>query len=400
MSEENAGTNPEPFQSAESVVDNILSRDEGSNTGDTSDEAGNQTTNDGEANTAAEAGAEDKQGEVAGTKPVEADKAKEEAKFELPKQQDKDYSKEVKAHYAKKFGTTLEEAAKNPSLMSAIKTNIDNDIYVQQLKAKDEEKSKAEADAAKTAEEKKTTDAKSAEAGAKPTTQEYLAQLEKDAESVNDPELAAAFKSGIWKAFSGADVNDPEVAKQLKERGIDVDAPVKVLTEFGLNLARTAANAAVEKERALFDQRIEERYPGFAQMYWNVVEGQAWDGIKNSDESYKALPDYGSPDFMKMVDDAVEKNDWIKNITMPGKSQAEVTQAKLAIIARIAGGERVKPTDIAEAAEVARRQGADAERKKARGNLDSGRTAGNAGAGKSGEVSDIVAEYLSRNKGL
>lgn len=397
MAEESAGTNPEAeFTSAESIVENMLSRPEGdNNAGDTSDEAGNQTTEESVKKPEGEKAAEDKQGDEAETKSAEVKKPAEEAKFELPKQQDKDYSKEVKAHYAKRFGSTFEDAEKNPSLMAAIKQAIDKDIYIEQLKAKDAEKVTAEA-AAKAAE--KTTDAKPAETTAKPTTQEYLAQLEKDIETVNDPEISAAFKGELWKALAGIDVNDPKVAAELKERGIDPDGPVKVLTKFGLNLARHAANAAVEQERARFNDAVEERYPGFSTMYTHAVRSQVWDGVRGSDESYKALPEYGTTEFTKTVDDILEKNPWVNEIQIPGKSAPEVMQAKYAIVARIASGEKVKPADVAAAAEAGRKQGEQAARDKSRANLDSGRTAGGGKGGDGG--SDIVSEYLSRKRGF
>lgn len=391
--ENETGTNPEASSSAEQIVEAMLSRTDEPEQIEEAHEAGNQSAESPDDETKPD-DSPDAKAEKDGTKPS-GQKTEEKSTFELPKQQSADYPKDALAHYAKRLGTTLEESEKNPALRKAIKEAIDKDIYIEQLKSQAEkpaEALKTEEKPAEKAPEAKTEPAKR-------TTAEHLESLGKDAETLNDPEVSAAFKSELWKALAGVDINDPEVEKSLKERGIDTNAAVNTLTKFGLNLTRTVVAQALTEEREKMNEQIDKVYPGFSTMYINVVRSNAWEAVVDSNEAYKALPAYGSKEFQTSIEQVLKDNPWVDQMVIPGASPQDLTQKKYEVAARIMSGQTVKPADLAQAAEKGKQQGAEAQRIAARGKLDSGRTKGTITADKSGD-SDIVNAYYGRNPRL
>jgi hypothetical protein len=402
---------------SEAVVDSILDRDAETQSAEDQDwdstdtETGDQAkskTSEGE-----EGEAESDQGDAADESEEDSGEESEEStedsddEFQLPAKQAKSYDDKVLTHYAKRIGSTLEAVKGNPPLMKAVKTMIDNDIYIEQQKALSAEEDVTD----ESTEEDSKTQEQPKEVQLTPEEkeqqfQEYRANLSKFVKNpkLNDPRMISAYKTEQAKAW-GIDLSKPGAEAALKAKGIDLDAMVESQIAFMANALNTYLPQFLPQ---ILPGAQEQSFPGFQKMYDNALQSNIWDELAGT-KDLAGVPAYGTPEFNTKLADVLKANPWIEKVKFEdSKGRVLDRQGQLREKYRVAAGfmvgKKPDPAVVAKAVEAGRREQRKVDvKKKAASNLGAGNKGGNFSDGKNkmkGSGLGIVEEYESRNRGF
>jgi len=202
---------------------------------------------------------------------------------------------------------------------------------------------------------------------------EHLQGLQKLSQdpSINDPQMVQAFENALAQCF---DAQTPEALQSVKNMS-------SVLTQGGLNLMSTVVPQIMAH---YLPQYIEQLLPGLADTHRSATAHNTWSEVRNSDPTFKSLPDVDSEDFNALREKVVAANPWLTEMVWkdangnqlhPWHPQAVRLQAKL--FARLASGERVSPDAIQKAVEQGRKEAQSHTRKvTASRSLRSGKSTG------------------------
>jgi hypothetical protein len=301
--------------------------------------------------------------------PTEALQTEEEDADYLPSEQSKVFPVEELARYGKRYGYTKEEIDADPRLQRFLKDKINSDILIQQQKTLEAQ-----------VEEEPTLEEEPEQAPVDPSEarKQWFESVEKFVDQNRDPENAKQFLA----ALTGA--TDPKTG---------VTDPIKLTRAFevfGTNLINTGGQAMVKGW-------VENAFPGFGQMYAQLADQQnrpmynaQWDKVKASNELFKDLPAFGTPEFKEWSWTTAQKipnfESMFSNLPLE-----QAAYSKYALLAMIGSGQKVTPAIVKQAAETGKRQAAESQRKKLAGNLGAGQSKGQIAARKTGN-SDIFGD--------
>lgn len=200
----------------------------------------------------------------------------------LPSEQLKEFTPEVIAKYAKRYGYTDEEIKADPRLARFLKDKINSDIEIANRK-------KAEEEAANEAEQEEVEQAE------EPTPlppAEAWAQMEKTLNTIVDeitnPEVAMAWVDRLAKADGIAD---------KKERAVQI---AKVFT-FGMSNAMrdllprylNDGNWLQNQFRSFLDQNL----PGISDSHYESSLASAVESVRSSNPQFATMPKFGTPEW-------------------------------------------------------------------------------------------------------
>lgn len=328
------------------------------------------------------------------SEPAEEAEAEEDLSDYLPDEQKKEFPLDELAKYAKRYGYTLEELESDPRIQRIVKDKINSDIEIRKQLAD----STAEIDEEPTREDEPAPAETHSPEQLKQATQQHFKQIEAFIEQVTDPEIASSFITELNAAYGINDKVDPKVALQA----------TKVFSKYTANFLDTALPSFLMKPvdaqgTALIDKIIEARMPGLMDMYDRQLHADTWEQIRGANPEYANLPAYGpkTSAYGKLVKEAAA--------SIPGfeKAYAHLPKPqriamKMELIAKVASGQKISPAVVKQAAETAKKQVVQSEKRKdlAR-SLDSGKSTQKFGKPVTGNddiFGEGVAEFRRRDK--
>lgn len=327
----------------------------------------------------------------------EAEATPEEEELKLPSEQERDYSDDVYARYAKRMNRTLEDVESDPALKRFIKSKIDTDIFAEQQK-QERAKLVAELEQLKAKANAFVADEEGTEAdGTTPTTPEeqrtqYLQRLDKFADEVTDPEMAKQFALEYYKVWGIAEPSEEDMKR--------IGPLVKAYTKGVVNIMNTVAPR-------LLQSWMESTYPGVNENWERGTYQRAWEAVRAADERFKALPNYATDEFRSLMHKVAEIQPEFENMVFTDKrgrplSKFENAKAQYRLAALIAAGQnpQVKPEVVKAAIEKGKAQAQAAERKKELGKITgAGQSKGTFAEQKKGKGSGLglVEAYENAN---
>jgi hypothetical protein len=281
----------------------------------------------------------------------------------LPKEQAKQYSKALMAHYAKRFGWTPEDLDSNRSYQYAVKKAIDTDIYTKNLQDRLAAVEKSATEAPKPAEVKKD------EPSQPPNIDEHLKQTLAKVDSFNDQKVLEKFADQFNSETTAA-------------------GQFRVLSAGALNLMQTALPQMLP---ALIKDALEQVAPGLIADHGTYRTQQQ---LLSAYEEVKAgrtdLPD----NFVDLEKAALAKEPLL------AKLSADVTpKERFEAYARAVAGQKQDPAVIEKtAAKIADRKIEQKQMAEKGKGLGAGQTKGTMAERKTGndDIFGPVGETMSQ----
>ena len=314
-----------------------------------------------------------------GEEPTNQEAATEQAEEEevaddwLPTQQEKVFPDETLAKYAKRYGYTLEEIQADPRLHRTLTERLNNDIYIQDLRQREEQ---AELEQ----ETEKPEPTRQEQPQQQITVEQHLANIRQMVQQRTDPTVAKEFFAGFNRIFG---VSDQQIAETLKANPNAALEFTNHMSTFALNLFNSFVPDMVW---ANLSNMVEQSFPNFGQMYERASYSYTWDALRNSDARFAELPAYGTKEFAAAARKAATEQfgsaeDFenavftkVVNGQRVQMSPAENTQKKYSLLANAMLGRRLDPAQVQQAIDTGKKQAAKTATRKDAGNLGSGRS--------------------------
>lgn len=216
----------------------------------------------------------------------------------------------------------------------------------------------------------------------------YRAQYEQLEKVVQDP---AVFDPRIIEDFAGA----------LRRCETHQDT-LRVLGAAAINLMETWIPRALERH---LGPAVESNYPGMSSMHNEALLSNTWDEILQSDPNFRALPQWGTPEFEALGEEIYSKpeNAWLRTARFSdanGKPLNAIENLKMTarVVAKMAIGEQMSPKVLEQAYKAGREQERAAHRKLASSRaMGAGRSKG--GFSESEADDPIQASFEAYKKG-
>jgi hypothetical protein len=309
------------------------------------------------------------------------DAAIEEATYSLPDEQSKVFPENVLQEYADNRYPELAKLLADQSLPEPTRKQVrqilhdklNGDIYIAKLQEQeetDEEETEEDVDAKEAPEPTQalTTEQRQAQQAQVETT------LNAIVDEITDPAIA----EGFVKRLADADaIKDP------KQRAVAV---TKALTYGMANALRDLLPRYLE-DGGWLEKRIggyiNQNFEGFGESYKATTYQTTWEGIRQSNPRFQALPAYGTPEWTAAAQEAAAIIPGFENAiyTDPrtGKplSQMQNFQKKAEAMANVLARTRGKIVEeTLKAVETGKKQQRDAQNRKANAQLGAGKTRG------------------------
>lgn len=265
----------------------------------------------------------------------EAVEPEEELQVVLPKEQAKQYSKALMAHYAKRLGADPESLEGNQPLQKAVKQLIDSAIYAGQLEGKIPK------------EEAATEVAPKVEIKTPASIEEQFKALEEEVSGYNDPAVMDALVQRLEAA------NDTKT--QLSILSMAVANQVRTMLEKNGH-ALLDKNPNLNGFVAERQQRV--NYENHANAYDEAVKAS---GVE--------LPEFASPEYVSLANDTLKSHPFLNN---PGLTPKERMAAFVALVQ----GKKADPAVVEKAVATGKAQGAKAANAVLNGKLGAGQSKG------------------------
>lgn len=285
----------------------------------------------------------------------------EEADDWLPSEQEKVFPDDVLLKYAARYNRD-EQWLSDPLNRQLIVDKINTDIYLRQQQSLEETE--------QVAEQFEPEPEPTQPAVQPPSQQEYFANLERAIQQRTDPEVAKAFHADFLRAFG---VPEAEIAKAPPQQAQQF---AQVASKYMLNLVNTFMGDMLQSQ---LQTQLDQRYPGFGEMYERSAYAMAWDKVRNSSTEYAALPAYGSKEFSQTLRNAAARIPGFDEMVFTGRdgqplSPMDNAVRKYSMLAQIASGKNVDPQVMRQAVATGQRQARRAQVTRTAGNLGSGQS--------------------------
>jgi len=283
----------------------------------------------------------------------------------LPTEQEKVFPAEVLEKYAPRYGFTAEELAGDPRIARIVQDKLNSDIYINQLQQQSELEETADEVVAQPKQEPTQQQL---------TTQQWMQQVDRVAESLIDPEIASMFASQFLSTFGVKDAPTPEVARGL----------TKVMTTFGLNLMNTVLpqmlNSPSQGGKTFFQDLMERNYEGFSETHEMTNYERAWtraaSGVKEL--SGKSLRELG-PQLEEAATRFAGSPEEFENMQFRGKdgkplSPYQNAVKKYSVLAKMIAGQKITPQEAQTFVQAGKKAAQRQQMQRQLGNLGSGKS--------------------------
>jgi hypothetical protein len=280
----------------------------------------------------------------------------EEVEIELPTQQSKTYSDDLRNEYARRFGWTLDELAQDKSKAFAVKKAIDSDIYLNQLQSKLDSLTETESV------EEEESDPAATEAAGNEQREQYDRFISQASEQFISPAHVEKYGRNFAIAMLGT---DPEKITDPKQK-----AEAEAFVKRGSAMAKAFLPGLLDLVETYVPRRMEAyldaAMPGFSEQRAVQETSSVWEQLRKSSPEFASFPAYGARDgdYGKFIAENAAKIPNFDKIKFEGLSRREATAAKLQLIAQVASGKRATPQVVRQAAETAKKQVEDQQARK------------------------------------
>ncbi len=299
----------------------------------------------------------------------------------LPDEQQKIFPQEVVAKYGTRYGYTAEEIAADPRLLRTLTERMNQDIYVDQLR-KDQELQDLR--------EPEQQPGPTQQQQQLPSREQYFQQLDSLVQQKTDPQVAKSFHADFLRAFN---VHEEEIAKVPQETALKF---THTLTNAMLNALNTFAPDVIDPR---LGSRLEQDFPQFGKMYERATYANAWDEVRNSDEAFSSLPDFGTKEFRNALRDAAtalagSPERFQEMVFRTAKTPAENARMKYELLAKQIIGKGSNPAVVKQAFEAGAKKG------KQQAQQSAGRQLGTPVTPKAASAKQVQSPKFSTNQDI
>ena len=291
----------------------------------------------------------------------------------LPTEQEKVFPDDVLNRYAEqRYPEIMKLLANDPTngqLKQLLHDKLNTDIYLKQQQQLIQQRQEIEEETEPVQQRQEPTQPQI-------TTQQWMQQVEKVAESITDKEVAGMFANQFLTAFGVKEPATPETAMAL----------TKTMTTFGLNLLNTVLpqmlNSPMEGNKTFFQSLMEKNYEAFQETYEDSTYDRAWSkAIKDVPQlAGKSLGDIGAQLKEAATRFAGSAEDF-ENLVFKGKNGEPLSPyqnrvKQYSVLAKIVAGEKLTPAEAKTYVEPGKKAAARQAMKSDAGNLGSGKSNG------------------------
>jgi hypothetical protein len=293
----------------------------------------------------------------------------------LPSEQEKVFSEEAYAKYAKRYGYTQEDLAADPRLKRTLHDKINSDILLKQ---------RQDAEALQADEAEEEVDSGPTAQVAQPQQADWETQSTQWLDRVSDPATEKKFYQELLIA-QGADPK--EAAKVSQETASKV---TRTLAKGVLNIMRDFTRdyffGAEPGQQSAMAKFVDEflnsgDYEGMKDIAKTGSRTVRGNSIKASDPRFAKLPAYNSQQFKDMMNKVEDLVPGFGDFWALDKSGNKVSQhknrvAKMRIAARVMSGQGISVEQQKQLVAAGQKQAVNASRKAANGNFGAGQSKG------------------------
>lgn len=275
----------------------------------------------------------------------------------LPGDQEKVFPDEVLARYATRYGLD-EGRISDPLIRQLLVDKINADVFIrQQQEASEQQQFEEEPEA-----QQEPTQQQPAV-----SREQYFSNLDRVIAERTDPQVAKEFHDGFMRVFG---VPEAEIAKVPPQQA---QAFTAHMSKYALNLVQTFIPDILQ---AQIGQQINQAFPGFGEMHERSAYAMAWDGVRNSNPQFAALPAYGTKEFSRTLREAEAKFPELISAFHDQAGKVPVAQAgrAYALLAKIATGQNMDQNLLRQAAASGARNARRADVRRSAANLGSGQS--------------------------